>query len=220
MAFMFATISMVLGAFSLKPDILISKYGLIGIGLIIFAETGLLIGFFLPGDSLLFTAGLLAAAKADAPLRLEQPIWLVMLVAMAMAVLGDQVGYQIGKRVGPKLFDKPKSKLFNPEHVVRAQGFFDKYGPKAIVLARFVPIVRTFTPVTAGVGRMNAKLFSTYNVVGGIVWGGGVTLAGYLLGQRFPVLGKRIELLSIVIIIISFIPIGVEYMKHKNEAKA
>jgi membrane-associated protein len=211
---MLSSIATTIAVLGLDPEKLLTKYGLIGLGLIVFAETGLLIGFFLPGDSLLFTAGLLSATGT-----FNQPIVLVMTVAMVMAVLGDQVGYQIGKRVGPKLFDKPKSKLFNPDHVVRAQSFFDKYGPKAIVLARFVPIVRTFTPVTAGVGRMNAKLFSTYNVVGGIVWGGGVTLAGYLLGQQFPALGKRIELLSIVIIVISFIPIGLEYRKHKRETK-
>ncbi len=203
----------------LDPEKLITKYGLIGLGVIVFAETGLLIGFFLPGDSLLFTAGVLAAAPKGALLRFNQPIWLIMLVAMVMAVIGDQVGYRIGTKAGPSLFDKPKSKLFNPEHVVRAQGFFDKYGSKAIVLARFVPIVRTFMPVTAGIGKMNAKVFTTYNVVGGVVWGGGVTLAGFLLGKRFPQLGKNIELLSVVIIAISFIPIAVEFIKHKRAAK-
>lgn len=204
-----------IAALGLDPEKLINKYGLIGIALIVFAETGLLIGFFLPGDSLLFTAGLLAA-KGDV---FDQPIWLIVLVTMVAAVLGDQVGYRIGAKAGPTLFAKPKSKLFNPDHVLKAQSFFDHHGPKAIVLARFVPIVRTFTPVIAGVGRMNAKLFTTYNVVGGVLWGGGVTMAGYLLGKRFPALGKRIELLSLVIIAISLLPIAIEFFKHRR-AKA
>lgn len=202
-------------ALGLDPEKLINKYGLIGLGLIVFAETGLLVGFFLPGDSLLFTAGLLCATKV-----FDQPIWLIVLVTMSAAIVGDQVGYRLGSKVGPALFAKPKSRLFNPEHVLKAQGFFDKYGPKAIVLARFVPIVRTFTPVIAGVGRMKAKLFSTYNIVGGILWGGGVTIAGYLLGKRFPALGKKIELLSLVIIAISVLPIVIEFVKHRREKAA
>jgi membrane-associated protein len=217
--FMSPSMFMSLGALGLDPEKLIGKYGLVGIAIIVFAETGLLIGFFLPGDSLLFTAGILAAADKTATVRLDQPIWLIVLVIMAMAIIGDQVGYRIGTKAGPALFDKPKSRLFNPTHVERAQGFFDHHGPKAIVLARFVPIVRTFTPVIAGVGRMNAKVFSTYNIVGGIVWGGGVTMAGFLLGKRFPALGKRIELLSLVIIAISFLPIAYEFLKHRK-AKA
>ncbi len=208
-----------LGALGLDPQKLINKYGLIGIALIVFAETGLLIGFFVPVYSLLFTDVILAAADKDDPLRLDLPIWLIVAVIIAMAIIGDQVGYRIGTKAGPALFDKPKSRLFNPKHVERAQGFFDHHGPKAIVLARFVPIVRTFTPVIAGVGRMNAKVFSTYNIVGGIVWGGGVTMAGFLLGKRFPALGKRIELLSLVIIAISFLPIVYEFVKHRK-AKA
>ncbi len=216
---MLASLSLTIGALGLDPQKLISKYGLIGIAIIVFAETGLLVGFFLPGDSLLFTAGILSAAAPTDPLRLDQPIWLIIGVIIAMAIIGDQVGFRIGAKAGPALFDKPKSRLFNPQHVERAQGFFDHHGPKAIVLARFVPIVRTFTPVIAGVGRMNAKVFTTYNVVGGFVWGGGITLAGYVLGQRFPQLGKRIELLSIVIIAISFLPIAYEFVKHRR-AKA
>jgi membrane-associated protein len=216
---MLASLFLTLGALGLDPEKLIGKYGLIGIALIVFAETGLLIGFFLPGDSLLFTAGVLAAADKSAPVRLDQPIWLVITVIIAMAIIGDQVGYRIGTKAGPALFSKPKSRLFNPVHVERAQAFFDQHGPKAIILARFVPIVRTFTPMIAGVGRMNAKVFTTYNVVGGFIWGGGITLAGYVLGKKFPALGKRIELLSIVIIAISLLPILFEYLKHRK-AKA
>ena len=213
---MFLSTFTMIAALGLDPEKLINKYGLIGIALIVFAETGLLIGFFLPGDSLLFTAGLLAA-KGDV---FDQPIWLIVLVTMAAAVIGDQVGYRIGAKAGPTLFAKPKSRLFNPDHVLKAQGFFDQHGPKAIVLARFVPIVRTFTPVIAGVGRMNAKLFTTYIVVGGVLWGGGVTMAGYLLGKRFPALGKRIELLSLVIIAISLLPIAIEFLKHRRSKAA
>jgi membrane-associated protein len=207
------TLSML--AIGLDPEKLINRFGLIGLVLIVFAETGLLIGFFLPGDSLLFTAGLLIATGV-----FKQNIWLVVCLVMAAAIIGDQVGYRFGSKVGPALFDRPKSRVFNPEHVVRAQGFFERYGPKAIVLARFVPIVRTFTPVIAGVGKMNAALFSRFNIIGGIVWGGGVTMAGYLLGKRFPQLGKRIELLSIVIIAISILPIVIEFLKHRKSAHA
>jgi membrane protein DedA with SNARE-associated domain len=134
-----------IAALGLDPEKLINQYGLVGIAMIVFAETGLLVGFFLPGDSLLFTGGLLCATEV-----FDQPILLIVLVTMAAAVIGDQVGYRIGTKAGPALFDKPKSRLFNPEHVVKAQAFFDRHGPKAIVLARFVPIVRTFTPVIAG----------------------------------------------------------------------
>jgi membrane-associated protein len=201
-----------IAALGLDPEKLINQYGLVGIAMIVFAETGLLVGFFLPGDSLLFTGGLLCATEV-----FDQPILLIVLVTMAAAVIGDQVGYRIGTKAGPALFDKPKSRLFNPEHVVKAQAFFDRHGPKAIVLARFVPIVRTFTPVIAGMGRMKARVFSTYNIVGGVVWGGGVTMAGYLLGKRYPALGKRIELLSLVIIAISVLPIAFEFLKHRRE---
>jgi membrane-associated protein len=199
----------------LDPAKLISDYGLIGLALIVFAESGLLIGFFLPGDSLLFTAGLFVATDI-----LKKPIWLVCLVAFVAAVVGDQVGYLFGKKVGPSLFNRPKSKLFRPAHVVKAQEFFDKHGSKTIIMARFVPIVRTFAPIVAGVGKMKYKTFATFNVVGGAVWGIGVTLAGYFLGKKFPSLKERIDLLAIVIVAVSLIPVAIEFMKHRKAKSA
>ena len=200
-----------LAALGLDPEKLINKYGLIGLALIIFAESGLLIGFFLPGDSLLFTAGLLSATKI-----FDQPIMLICLVTFVAAVLGDQVGYQFGKRVGPALFARPESRLFKPAHVVKAQNFFDKHGSKTIILARFVPIVRTFAPIVAGVGRMKYRTFAMYNVIGGALWGIGVTMAGFLLGKRFPGLKDRIDLIAILIVAVSVLPIVVEYLRHRR----
>lgn len=202
---------LVIALLGLDPEKLLNKFGLIGLILIVFAETGLLIGFFLPGDSLLFTAGLLIATDI-----FKANIVVAVVGVMVAAIVGDQVGYRFGHKVGPSLFSRPKSKLFNPEHVERAQSFFDKHGPRTIVIARFVPIVRTFAPVVAGIGKMSAKQFSTYNVVGGIVWGGGVTLAGYALGKRFPSLGDRIEVLSIVIIAVSLLPVAIDVLRHRK----
>ena len=151
----------------LDPQHLIETVGLIGIFAIIFAESGLLIGFFLPGDSLLFTAGFLASAPSsvDESLHLNLPVLIVGCVVAAVA--GDQVGYVIGQKAGPKLFSRPDSRFFKQEHVAKAEGFFDKYGAKTIVLARFVPVVRTFAPVVAGVSKMHYRTFVTFNVIGG-----------------------------------------------------
>ena len=211
---MLSHIGFQLGLLGLEPEKLLNKFGLIGLFLIVFAESGLLIGFFLPGDSLLFTAGFLMAGSSPI---FDTSIWAVIATVIAAAIIGDQVGYQIGSSVGPALFDKPKSRLFNPAHVERAQHYLDKHGPRTIVMARFVPIVRTFAPIVAGVGRMSRRVFSTYNVVGGLVWGGGVTTAGYLLGKRFPVLRNNIELVSLVIVAVSLIPILLEFLRHRKE---
>ncbi len=200
-----------LAALGLDPEKLINKYGLIGLALIIFAESGLLVGFFLPGDSLLFTAGLLCATDI-----FDQPIVLICLVTFVAAVLGDQVGYQFGRRVGPALFARPESKLFKPAHVLKAQSFFEKHGSKTIILARFVPIVRTFAPIVAGVGHMKYRTFAVYNLIGGALWGIGVTVAGFLLGKRFPGLKDRIDLLAIVIVAVSVIPVGIEFLRHRK----
>jgi membrane-associated protein len=200
-------------ALGLDPEKLINRWGLVGIGLIVFAETGLLIGFFLPGDSLLFTAGLLSA-RGTLP-----NIILVATVCFIAAVVGDQVGYQIGHRAGPALFDRPKSRLFNPDHVVKAQNYFEKHGPKTILLARFVPIVRTFAPVVAGIGQMKYRTFVAYNIIGGVVWGIGLTVAGWALGKKFPSLVNRIDLLAPLIVLVSLLPIIFEYVKHRREAK-
>jgi membrane-associated protein len=187
----------------LDPEKLLDKFGsfaTVGLWLIVFAESGLLIGFFLPGDSLLFTAGVLAS-KGDLN------IVAVALGCFVAAVLGDQVGYQFGKRVGPALFRRPDSRLFKQEYVERTRHFFEEHGPKTIVIARFVPVVRTFAPVIAGVGEMPYTTFVRYNVLGGFLWAVGVTMAGFVLGE---VIGDSIDkyLLPIigVVIFLSILP--------------
>lgn len=162
-----------LGPSWLDPDHLLNTFGLPGLLLIVFAESGLLIGFFLPGDSLLFTTGLLVTTG-----DLTYPLWLVCVLVALAAIIGDQVGYLFGRKVGPSLFKRPDSRLFKQENVEKAHEFFEKYGPKSLVLARFVPIVRTFTPIIAGVSRMNYRSFITFNIIGGVLWGVGVTLLG------------------------------------------
>lgn len=201
-----------LAVLGLDPEKLINRFGVAGLFLIIFAESGLLIGFFLPGDSLLFTAGLLVATKV-----LDAPIALVLAGCFLAAVLGDQVGYQFGKRVGPSLFDRPESRLFKPAHVTRAHTFFERHGPKTIVLARFVPIVRTFAPIVAGVGTMRYRLFAAYNLIGGLLWAVGITTLGWALGKRYPWMGDKIEVLVVVIVAVSVLPIGVEFLRHRRQ---
>jgi membrane-associated protein len=206
-----------LAALSLDPKDLLDSFGpwaTVGLFLIVFAETGLLIGFFLPGDSLLFTAGLLAS-------RGDLNIAVILVGCFVAAVVGDQVGYTIGQRAGPALFRRPDSRIFKQKYVDRTKEFFEKHGPKTILLARFVPIVRTFAPVLAGVGDMDRRTFTTYNVVGGLVWGVGVTLAGYLLSE---VIGDSIDryLLPIiaVIIVLSIAPPVFEAMRQRRHARA
>jgi membrane-associated protein len=182
---------------------------------IIFAETGLLIGFFLPGDSLLFTAGFFAS-KGDLN------IWLVAGGCFIAAVVGDQVGYLFGRKVGPSLFRKPDARLFRQTHVQRAQVYFDEHGPKTIILARFVPIVRTFAPIVAGVGRMDYRTFVTYNVVGGVFWAIGVTLLGFFAGEAIGEENIDKYLLPIigVIVLISVTPALLEVRKHRRAERA
>jgi membrane-associated protein len=207
-------VTLALGPEWLQPDSIISWLGpwaLVGLALIIFAECGLLLGFFLPGDSLLFTAGLFVAQGA-----IETPLWLVCLILVAAALIGNATGYWIGYKAGPAIFDKPESKLFKPEHVAKTQGFFDKYGNRAIVLARFVPIVRTFITVMAGVGRMDARRYFTYSLIGGVGWAGGVTVLGFWLGQ-FSFVRENIELMLILIVAISLLPIVVEVLRARRK---
>ena len=199
----------------LDPEKLIDTFGLLGIFLIVFAESGLLIGFFLPGDSLLFTAGFLASGPSSVAQELHLPIVPLLLGTWIAAVTGDQVGYLFGQRVGPALFNRPDSRFFKQENVDKAQAFFDKYGPKAIVLARFVPIVRTFTPITAGVSRMKYRTFVTYNVVGGTIWAIGVTLLGYFLGQ-VDVIEQNLELAILAVVGISVLPIAIELLRARK----
>ena len=195
---------------------LLENGGLFVLAAIVFAESGLLIGFFLPGDSLLFIAGFLAS---EAGKNVLPPIPLVIIVTVIAAIAGDQVGYWFGKKVGPALFDRPKSKLFNPSHVVRAHTFLEKYGNRTIVLARFVPIVRTFAPVVAGVGGMEYRTFVKYNVLGGIAWGAGLPLLGFLLG-RVDVVKDHIEIAILAVVFISLLPVVFEYISHRRSQNA
>ena len=194
----------------LDPRDLIVTFGTIGLFAIVFAESGLFFGFFLPGDSLLFTAGLFASQGT-----LSLP--LILVGCFVAAVAGDQVGYLFGKRVGPALFRRPDSRFFRQEYVERAQRFFEKYGAKTIVLARFVPIVRTFAPILAGVGKMPYRTFVLFNVVGGLLWAVGVTLLGYALGEMIPDIDRYLLPIIALIILISFIPIGVEWLKSRRQ---
>lgn len=202
-----------LGPEWLKPDTILTWLGpwaLVGLALIIFAECGLLLGFFLPGDSLLFTAGLFVAEGA-----IGTPLWVVCLVLVGAAVLGNATGYWIGRTAGPAVFDKPQSRLFKPHHVARTQEFFDRYGNRAIVLGRFVPIVRTFITVMAGVGRMEPRRYLTYSLIGGVAWAAGVTLLGFWLGQ-FAVVKANIELMLVAIVVISLLPVIIEVLRARR----
>jgi len=175
---------------------------------IIFAETGLLVGFFLPGDSLLFTAGLLTSTG-----KLPVNIGVLLILLIVCAFIGNQVGYVIGAKAGPAIFNKPDSRVFKREHVEHAHAFFEKHGGKALVLARFVPIVRTFVPVIVGVARMNMRHFVIFNAIGAVLWAGGVTLLGFILGDRFPWVQKNLDIIFIVIVLLSVVAVLVEFTK-------
>ncbi len=211
------TTTIALGPAWLQPDTIISWLGpwaLVGLALIIFAECGLLLGFFMPGDSLLFTAGLLAVSTG-----VGAPLWLVCVVLVVAAFVGNACGYYIGRAAGPAIFDRPRSRLFKPAHVTRTQAFFDKYGNRAIVLGRFVPVVRTFITVMAGVGQMEAKRYLTYSFIGGVAWAAGVTLLGAVLGQ-FAFVRNNIELILILVVLVSVIPIVVEVLRARRKRGA
>ncbi|MFM2045927.1 MAG: hypothetical protein RL383_4 [Actinomycetota bacterium] len=196
----------------LDVESILASGGLLVLGAIVFAESGLLVGFFLPGDSLLFIAGFLAS---DAGGSVLPSLPWVILVSASMAIVGDQVGYLFGRKVGPALFARPKSRLFDPAHVDRAHNFLERHGAKTIVLARFVPIVRTFAPVVAGVGDMDYRTFVRFNVVGGLLWGAGLPLLGYFLGQ-IDFVKHNIEAAIIVIVIVSVLPMVLEFVKHRR----
>ena len=197
----------------MHPETLSEAFGTIGLFAIVFAESGLLFGFFLPGDSLLFTAGLLASEGA-----LNFPV--IVVGCAVFAIAGDQLGYLIGRRAGPALFRRPDSRLFHKKNVERAREYFEKNGPKTIILARFIPVIRTFAPVVAGVGQMNYRKFVTYNVVGGILWGSGVTTAGFLLGESIPDIDKWLLPIIGVIVMVSFVPVAMELLKMWRNGKA
>jgi membrane-associated protein len=201
----------------LNPEHLINTFGLIGLLVIVFAECGLLIGFFLPGDSLLFTGGLLAAGSIKG--ITFAPLWVLLVTVPIVAILGNLAGYWIGFRAGPAIFNRPESRLFKAKHVEQSHEFFERHGARTILLARFVPIVRTFATVMAGASRMNFRLYATYSVIGGIVWGIGVTLLGYWLGN-VALIRNNIELFAIAIVIVSFIPIFFEYRRARRRNRA
>jgi membrane-associated protein len=189
---------------------LIENFGLIGIMVIIFAECGLLVGFFLPGDTLLFTAGVLVQRET-----FHQPLWLVILLQFGAAILGNQVGYEIGRRAGPAVFKRPDSRLFRPEYVERTSAFFERYGKAAIVLGRFVPVVRTFITVMAGAGRMNYRVYTAYTLIGGALWVTSVTLLGYFLGN-VAIIADNVELLMLAGVAVSVVPIVAQLLRTRR----
>jgi membrane-associated protein len=196
---------------------LMGNYVYVGLFLIIFAETGLAIGFFLPGDSLLVVCGLFAAAE-------KLNLWVMLISLFIAAVVGDAVGYYSGKKVGPAIFSRPKSRFFNPNHLKKAHAFYEKHGGKTIIIARFVPIVRTFAPIVAGAADMRYRDFLVYNIFGGFLWVTSMLFAGYYLGGIVEAalgikLEDHIDKVVIVVVFLSILPIIFEYLKSRREAK-
>ena len=198
-----------LGPKWIEADFLIETFGMLGILTIVFVESGLLIGFLLPGDSLLFTAGLLSAAGT------LPDLWILLVTIPIAAIAGDQVGYAIGRKAGPAVFKRPDSRFFREEYVERSREFFDRYGARTIVIARFVPIVRTLAPVMAGVSRMNYRTFVIFNVIGGIGWGVSITTLGYFLGQ-VEFVRDNLEPIILGIVALSVLPIAIELLKARR----
>ena len=194
---------------------LIRIAGYYGLTAIIFVETGLLVGFFLPGDSLLVTAGIVISAHPDWGINL----FTLMFLLSTAAILGDTLGYYIGYKAGPLIFNKEKSFFFRKNYLIKAKEFYEKHGGKTIVIARFIPIIRTFAPVVAGVGKMEYRKFLAYNVFGGIGWVVSLLSVGYFLGQVYPDLGKRIELVAIIVILLSILPGIIEFIKIRKAKK-
>jgi membrane-associated protein len=209
-----------LGHYAAAPSLLdtnhlLSTYGLAGLMVIIFAECGLLVGFFLPGDTLLFSAGLLIATGT-----LHVNIWAAITLVPLAAVIGNLVGYWLGYRAGPLVFDRPKSKMFKPEYVERSHAFFEKYGAPAVILARFVPIVRTVATVLAGVSRMRFALYAAYSVIGGLLWSGGMILLGYWLGHITFVrttVEPLIDPVLIGVVALSLVPALIHWLRSRRE---
>lgn len=191
---------------------LIKWGGLTVLIIIVFAETGLLVGFFLPGDSLLITAGLIAAQGF-------LDIYVLNISLILAAIIGDQVGYLFGRKTGPRIFKREKSRFFAKDHLVKANHFYEKYGGKAIIYARFVPFARTFAPIVAGVGMMDYRKFTSFNILGGVLWVMSMTLAGYFFGN-IPFVKKNFEYVIIGVILLSLLPVVIGYLKHKKESKA
>lgn len=201
-----------LGPSWMDPEHLIESFGtwaLLGVAIVVIIETGLLFPF-LPGDSLLFTAGLFAGRGT-----LGVPVWLTVVVLGFAALIGPQSGYWIGRGVGPRIFNRPDSRFFKKAYVDKTHAFFDKYGGRAIVLGQFVPFVRTYIPVAAGVGKMPYRRFAVFNITGAIVWGAGVTLLGAWLG-RFALIREHIEAALVLVVLVSITPIVVETIRHRR----
>lgn len=193
---------------------LVQWAGYVGLTLIIFAETGLLVGFFLPGDSLLVTAGLLAADPA-----FGLNLWLLGAILTVAAIVGDTVGYNVGKVTGPRIFTRENSLFFHRDHLLKAQAFYEKHGGKTIVIARFMPIVRTFAPVVAGVGRMQYRSFLMFNVVGGVLWIWSMLLTGWVLAKTVPGVAKHVEKVILLVVFLSILPGIIAYLRERR-AKA
>lgn len=197
----------------------IIQYSWIGVALIVFAESGLLIGFFLPGDTLLFTTGLLVQAG-----KIGIDINVLVLILFAAAVLGDSVGYAFGNKIGRKLYDRPNSRLFKKTHLEAAEKFYEKYGGKTVIFARFIPAIRTFAPIVAGVSNMRYRTFLLFNITGAFLWAVGVTYLGYLLGAQFERMGLEVDhvLLPVigVILLVSIMPAIIHLIRNPSQAKA
>lgn len=188
---------------------IILAVGYVGIFITVFAESGFLLGFFLPGDSLLFTVGVLASQGVF-------NIYILIPATILCAILGDSFGYWMGKYFGPKLFNREESFFFKREYVTRTENFYKKYGSRTIILARFVPIVRTFAPIMAGVGKMHYSTFLKNNIVGGVIWAGGILYVGYWLGSKFKGIEHYIPYIALLIVILSIMPILVEVWRAKR----
>lgn len=199
--------------FGIELPELVRAVGYTGVAIAIFLESGVIIGVFLPGASLLFTAGLLASQGVF-------NIWILVPLLMVAAIAGDSTGYWFGKKVGPALFTRDESFFFKPSHVIRARHFFEKHGPQTIIMARFVPIVRTFAPILAGVGSMHYGLFLRYNVLGASAFAAGVTLAGYTLGSRIPAVADYLSYILIVIVFFSCVPLILHYVGSSRDKKS
>ncbi len=191
----------------------IIAFGYIGVFITIFAESGFFLGFFLPGDSLLFTLGILASQGVF-------NIYYLIGLSITAAILGDSFGYYVGNKFGPRLFNREESFFFKKEYVAKTQEYFNKYGKRTIIIARFVPIVRTFTPIIAGIGNMNYKVFISYNIIGGVVWAGGLLAISYILGTRIPGIENYLGYIVVGIILVSVIPVAYDLIKNtRNRSK-
>ena len=197
------------------PRALVQAAGYVGLTAIIFTETGLLVGFFLPGDSLLVTAGLLASQP-----EFGLNVYLLGFILSIAAIVGDTVGYHIGKMSGPRIFTREDSLLFNKKHLYRAQDFYERHGGKTIIIARFMPIVRTFAPVVAGVGNMKYSSFIAYNVIGGIFWVWSMLFTGYFLGRYVPGIDQHIEKVILLVIFLSILPGIIGWWKESRRKPA